>query len=156
MGITKPGCKFSNLFVLNYTSSGFYPHTFLVWLPYQENGISSKYSSAGHGGTSQTFPAPRHGCSSWKSYVGSMTERDWALIIALATLRPEFDYGCRLPASTHTRVAGDSKSASSLPSHPHLSLLSSLSCKFSVDLIWLCHTKLLCLICHTMPAICNN
>ena len=28
-----------------------------------------------------------------------------------------------LPASTHTLVVGDSKSASSLPSHPHLSVL---------------------------------
>ena len=36
---------------------------------------------------------------------------------------PTPGHGCRPPASTHTRVAGDSKNASSLPSHPHLSVL---------------------------------
>ena len=53
----------------------------------------------------------------------SMAKRNWALIIAQAILRPEFDYGCRRPASTNTRVAGDLKSTSSLPSHSHLSIL---------------------------------
>jgi len=38
-------------------------------------------------------------------------------------LQPEFDYGCRPPVLMHTGVAGDSKSASSLPSHPHLFVL---------------------------------
>ena len=40
----------------------------------------------------------------------------------------EFDYGCRPPASTYTRVAGNSKSASSLPCHLHLSVLIKFVC----------------------------
>ena len=38
-------------------------------------------------------------------------------------MRPEFNYDCRPPPSTHMRVAEDSKSVSSLPIHPHLSVL---------------------------------
>ena len=36
IGITKAGSKFSNLFDLNYTWSGFRPQTFLAWVTLAE------------------------------------------------------------------------------------------------------------------------